>query len=137
MDVRIGDASGIGADMFDWRHVVMIYDRRPRSRSDGQWHCPFNPEWIERMRNAAQHCKVLSAEYIERTLFCEAFFISLGPGDFLSQPQDSRGLPIGYGNSSGQRVSCEIYDYSSIPDVVVTNGLDDWPLVYHPSVLMA
>ena len=89
------------------------------------------------MRNAAQHFKVLSAEYIERTLFCEAFFTSLGPGDFLSQPQDSRGLPIGYGNSSGQRVSCEIYDYSTIPDIVVTNGREDWPLRMRDRMLMA
>ena len=118
----------------------MIYDRYVHKISDGRWHCPFSPEWVERMRRAAKHCKKLTAEYIEMQLRSEVFIIELGPGNFLSGPQDSRGLPIlppemcleWWKNSR-----CEIYDYDSIPDVVVTNGLDDWPLVYHPSVLMA
>ena len=92
------------------------------------------------MRRAAKHCKKLSAEYIETQLRSEVLFIELGPGNFLSGPQDSRGLPIlptEKRREWWQNSRCEIYDYSSIPDVVVTNGRDDWPLVYHPSVLMA
>ncbi|MCR5366717.1 MAG: hypothetical protein K6E67_11335 [Prevotella sp.] len=117
----------------------MIYDSCVRKISDGRWHCPFSPEWVERMKHAAKHCKKLSAEYIEMQLRSEVFFIELGPGNFLSEPQDSRGLPISPPDKRRELMysRCEIYDYSSIPDVVVTNGLDDWPLVYHPSVLMA
>jgi hypothetical protein len=92
------------------------------------------------MRRAAKHCKKLSAEYIEMQLRSEVFFIELGPGNFLSEPQDSRGLPILQPEMRREwwkNISCEIYDYDSIPDVVVTNGLDDWPLVCHPNVLMA
>lgn len=118
----------------------MIYDRCVRKISDGRWHCPFSPAWVERMRRAAKHCKKLSVEYIEMQLRSEVIFIELGPGNFLSGPQDSKGLPIFPTEKRRewwQNSRCEIYDYSSIPDVVVTNGLEDWPLVYHPNVLMA
>lgn len=118
----------------------MIYDSCARNISDGRWHCPFPPEWVERMRRAAKHCKKLSAEYIEMQLRSEVFFIELGPGNFLSGPQDSRGLPIIPPEMRlewWKNISCEIYDYDSVPDVVVTNGFDDWPMVCHPNVLMA
>jgi hypothetical protein len=92
------------------------------------------------MAKAAKHCKKLSAEYIEMQLRSDVFFIELGPGNFLSEPQDSRGLPIlppEMRRDWWKNSRCEIYDYDSIPDVVVTNGLDDWPLACHPNVLMA
>ena len=118
----------------------MIYDSCVRKISDGRWHCLFSPAWVERMKRAANHCKKLSAEYIEMQLRCEVLFIELEPGNFLSGPQNSRGLPIlptEKRREWWQNSRCEIYDYGSIPDVVVTNGLDDWPLVYHSNVLMA
>ena len=113
----------------------MIYSKEtPRN---GVWHCPFSPEWVERMRRAAKHCETLSAEYIERCINNEEYIYQVPPDDFLSMPQDSRGVPIGYDNSNQKPISCEIYDYSTIPDVVVTNGREDWPLRVRRSVLMA
>lgn len=105
----------------------MIYDKK-NSWGDNQWHCPFPPEWVENMKRAVKHCKNLSAEYIERTLENDWLVFSLPPGDFLSQPQDARGIPLGYGEHVGLPVTCDIYDYDTIPDIVVTNGSEDWPL---------
>ena len=117
----------------------MIYDKRPNNGRDGQWHCPFSPEWVERMRRAAKHCETLSAEYIERCINNE-YIYKVPPGNFLSQPQDRRGLPVCYNEDiiiSRLRIRCDIYDYSTIPNVVVTNGQEDWPLCIRGSVLMA
>ena len=105
--------------------------------SGGVWHCPFSPEWVEKMRRAAKHCEALSAEYIERCINNEKYIYRVPPGDFLSTPQDSRGVPIGYDNSYPKPIICEIYDYCTIPDIVVTNGREDWPLCMRRSVLMA
>jgi hypothetical protein len=105
--------------------------------SGGVWHCPFSPEWVEKMRRAAKHCEALSAEYIERCINNEKYIYQIPPGDFLSKPQDSRGVPIGYDNSYQKPISCDVYDYSTIPDVVVTNGREDWPLCLRGSMLMA
>ncbi len=113
----------------------MIYSKG--TPGNGVWHCPFTPEWVERMRQAAMHCELLSAEYIERCINNEEYIYQVHPDDFLSMPQDSRGVPIGYDNSYQKPISCEIYDYSTIPDVVVTNGREDWPLRVRRSVLMA
>ena len=113
----------------------MIYSKG--TPGNGVWHCPFSPEWVERMRRAAKHCETLSAEYIERCINNEEYIYQVPPGDFLSKPQDSRGVPIGYDNSYQKPISCEIYDYSTIPDIVVTNGREDWPLCMRRSVLMA
>lgn len=118
----------------------MIYDGRPHSKSDGQWHCPFPLEWVERMRRAVKHCEKLSAEYIDRCISNEEYIYEVPPGDFLSEPQDSRGVPVWYNDDiiiSRLPISCEIYDYSTIPDVVVTNGREDWPLCLRGSMLMA
>ena len=134
----LGDCGSccIGVGLYDWRYVVMIYSKG--TPGNGVWHCPFPPEWVERMRRAAKHCEPLSAEYIERCINNEEYIYQLPPGDFLSEPQDRRGLPVGYcENISRLPVSCDIYNYGSIPDVVVTDGYNDWPLVYHPNVLMA
>ena len=113
----------------------MIYSKG--TPGNGVWHCPFSPEWVERMRKVAKHCKTLNAEYIQRCIKNEEYIYQVPPGDFLSTPQDSRGVPIGYDNSYQKPISCEIYDYCTIPDIVVTNGREDWPLYMRRSVLMA
>ena len=105
----------------------MVYDKKA-SWGDNQWHCPFPPEWVERMKRTVKVCKDISAEYIEGALNREAVRYIVPPGDFLSQPQDARGIPLGYGEHAGLPVTCDIYDYCTIPDVVVTNGREDWPL---------
>lgn len=131
-----GSCSGcIGSDVYDWRYVVMIYSKG--TPGNGVWHCPFTPEWVERMRRAVKHCETLSAEYIERCINNEEYIYQVPDGDFLSKPQDNRGVPIGYDNSYHKPVSCEIYDYSTIPDIVVTNGREDWPLCVRGRMLMA
>ena len=92
------------------------------------------------MRRAAKHCETLSAEYIDRCISNEEYTYQVPHGDFLSEPQDSRWLPVWYNEDiiiSRLPINCEIYDYSTIPDVVVTNGREDWPLCVRGSVLMA
>ena len=82
------------------------------------------------MARAAKICEPLTAEQIEAAYIrlerCD--YYELPPGDFLSNPQDARGLPVGYDDSFGSDVKCDVYDYDSIPFVVITNGHDDWPL---------
>ena len=84
------------------------------------------------MRRAVKHCESLSAEYIERTIDNEWMTYRLPPGDFLSEAQDARGLPMSYCDKMrhGNYPKCctAIYDYGSVPEIVVTNGHDDWPL---------
>ena len=80
---------------------------------------------------------IVCMEYIARCINNEEYIYQVPPGDFLSTPQDSRGIPIGSDNSYQKPISCEIYDYSTIPDIVVTNGREDWPLCVRRSVLMA
>ena len=92
------------------------------------------------MRRAVKHCEPLSAEYIERCISNEEYIYQVHPGDFLSQPQDRRGLPVWYNEDiiiSRLPIRCDVYDYRSIPDIVVTNGREDWPLCVTGSVLMA
>ena len=92
------------------------------------------------MRRAVKHCETLSAEYIERCISNEEYIYQVPPVDFLSQPQDRRGLPVRCNDDiiiSRLAISCEIYDYSTIPDIVVTNGREDWQLCVRGSVLMA
>ena len=113
----------------------MIYDGRTRSRSDGQWHCPFSLEWVERMRRAVKHCEKLSAEYIARNISNEEYIHQVPDGDFLGEPQGRRVIPLRY--ISRLPIRCDVYDYSTIPDVVVTNGREDWPLCVTGLVLMA
>lgn len=114
----------------------MIYSKG--TPGNGVWHCPFPPEWVERMRRAAKHCEKLSADYIDRIINSNEYVYHIEPGKYLEHPQDCRGLPVGYcENVSRLPVSCDIYNYGSIPDVVVTNGYNDWPLCLRGSVLMA
>ena len=128
----------IGVSLYDWRNAVMIYSKG--TPGNGVWHCPFPPEWVERMRRAAKHCEKLSAEYIERCINNEEYIYPITHNDYFSQPQDGRGLPVWYNEDiivSRLPVSCDIYNYDSIPDVVVTDGYNDWPLCLRGSVLMA
>ena len=39
-----------GSDVYDWRNTVMIYSRG--TPGNGVWHCPFPPEWVEKMKHA-------------------------------------------------------------------------------------
>lgn len=116
----------------------MVYDKTSRCYGDGQWHCPFSKEWVAMMSRAAKICKGLSAVYIESFNERDEDFVSyrVPAGDFLSE-QEPNGLPPWMQNDSRTRVSCDIYDYASVPDVVITNGHDDWPLIRWEAVLRA
>ena len=99
----------------------MIYDSV--QSGDGVWHCPYPEQWVERMKRAAKRCeKVNSDVEAEDT------------ESFLIEPQDVRGLPLSYCEEEERRYSrlasfgTAIYDYASIPDCIITNGEDDWPL---------
>lgn len=92
------------------------------------------------MRRAVKHCETLSAEYIARCISNDEYIYQVPPVDFLSQPQDRRGLPVCYNGDiiiSRLRIRCDVYDYDSIPEIVVTNGREDWQLCVRGSVLMA
>ena len=114
----------------------MVYDSREVGWGDGIWHCPFPKEWVERMRRAAKACKHLTAEQIEavdRNIEQGKLF-DIPPGEYLSEPQDSRGMPLSWCEEEERRYSnhpvscCATYDYRSIPETVITNGEDDWPI---------
>ena len=118
----------------------MIYDSG--TPGNGVWHCPFPPEWVERMKRAAKHCEILSAEYIEAAVNNALEYV-VPPGDFLDEEQDERGLPMSYCRKEAERYrdwpDCcvSIYDYDSIPEMVITNGYDDWPIDKRGKVLNA
>ena len=120
----------------------MVYDNKP-SHAGGQWHCPFPKEWVERMKRAAKCCEKLSAEYIEAAIDREVYNYRLPPGDFLEEEQDARGLPLSWCKDYDERhkdwPNCciAIYDYSTMPDIVVTNGYDDWEYKVKRRVLTA
>lgn len=106
------------------------------------WHCPFTKTWVERMAKAAKHCEMLSAEYIEAAVNNALEYV-VPPGDFLDEEQDARGLPMSYCIKEQERhrrfpTCCvSIYDYDSIPEMVITNGYDDWPIDKRGKVLNA
>lgn len=114
----------------------MIYDRTERSYGDGQWHCPFSREWVERMARAAKRCERLTAAEIEAFVrrLNEGAMIPVWEEGFLDEPQDARGLPLSWCREYEERhrqwpTECTaIYDYDSIPEVVITDGKDDWPM---------
>lgn len=119
----------------------MKYDgRKPRN---GWWNCPFSPEWVERMKRAVKAYERLTAEQVEAALTHTEIPYVLPPGDFLSEEQDERGLPLSWCREYEERhrgwpTCCTaIYDYDSIPEMVATNGKDDWPMVLHERVLTA
>lgn len=112
----------------------MEYDgRKP---GNGWWNCPFSPEWVERMKRTVKVCERLfpqdeGADLDEPSL------------KFLAEEQDERGLPISWcreydARHEGWPVCCTaIYDYDSIPETVVTNGENDWPIIVREKILTA
>ena len=62
---------------------------------------------------------------------------------FLDEEQDERGIPLSWcreyeARHEGWPEGCvSTYDYDSIPETVVSNGNDDWPLMLHERVLTA
>ena len=120
----------------------MIYDKRPNFFCNGQWHCPFSPEWVKKMRHVVKVCEQLTAEDIEAFDRGNVNY-QLPQWDVLNEPQDARGLPLSWCRKEAQRfskrsTSCiDIYDYCSIPEMVITNGKDDWPMKTKGKVLQA
>lgn len=119
----------------------MIYDSG-NYNGDGQWHCPYTREWVERMARAAKHCNRLTAEQIEASDNSQPFY-KVPPGDFLDCEQDARGLPLWFCEEENRRFErwpdrcAATYDYDTIPDVVISNGKNDWPLTMWEPVMIA
>ena len=86
---------------------------------------------------------MLTERQIEAAYSREVIHYRLPPGDFLGEPQDARGLPMSYCREEDLRYrnypTCctEIYDYDSTPDILISNGHDDWPLRMWEPVLTA
>ena len=99
----------------------MIFDAR--TNGDGQWHCPFSKEWLDEARRVVN--AVLHGKAQEKEPSCK---------EFIAEPQDSRGVPIWWCEEYEERhkdwpTGCRAtLDYGGRPEVVVTNGLYDWPL---------
>ena len=114
--------------------------RRP---GNGWWNCPFPPAWVERMKRAAKACESLTAEHVASAMKNAKLRFKLPPGDFLSEEQDVRGLPLSWCRNEAERfkgwADCctAIYDYDTVPEVVATNGHDDWPLKMREKALTA
>lgn len=119
----------------------MVYDGHRPGR--GWWNCPFPPEWVECMKRAAKVCEPLTADHVEAALIRLNLRYVVPPGDFLSEDQDERGLPLSWcldyeARHKGWPECCEAtYDYDSIPEIVVTNGEDDWPMRLRNKILTA
>lgn len=119
----------------------MRYDGR--GPGNGWWNCPYPLEWVERMKRAAKVCEPLTAEQVEAALTRTVVHYVVPPGDFLSEEQDERGLPISWcreyeaKHEGWPECWTAIYDYDSIPEVVATNGKDDWPLRLREKILTA
>ena len=121
----------------------MIYSKRPHRDAEGEWLCPFPPDWVEKMRHAAKVCEQLTAEEIQYALNRETVIYKPTRWDVLGEPQDARGLPLSWCKAYDERhlhwPQCCVatYDYDSIPEMVITNGKDDWPLNNRGKVLQA
>ena len=109
----------------------MKYDgRKP---GNGWWNCPFSPAWVERMKRAVKACERLTDKQVKAEPSLK----------FLDEEQDERGIPLSWcreyeARHEGWPECCTaIYDYDSIPETVVSNGEDDWPMVVHERVLTA
>lgn len=119
----------------------MKYDRR--KPGNGWWNCPFSKKWVERTKRVTKVCKHLTDEQVEAALTRTELHYVVPPGDFLSEDQDARGLPISWcrdyetRHEGWPKCCMATYDYDSIPETVVTNGDDDWPIVLHERVLTA
>ena len=119
----------------------MEYDGR--GPGNGWWNCPYPLEWVERMKRAAKVCEPLTAEQVEAAFARTEVYFELPPGDFLSEEQDERGITVSwcreYETRHEEWSECCVatYDYDSIPEMVATNGKDDWPLVTQDKILTA
>jgi len=108
----------------------MIYDNE-KHRTALEWHCPFGKVWLQRARRAAKICRYMTADEIDAAdrRLKSAHYLRLPPGKFLEEPQAPNGLPLSwYNKDKCERIPCDVYDYDSLPEIVITNGLDDWPL---------
>ena len=125
---QIGFGAALGAAF-----LTIVY--LPQVNAGGEWHCPFPPEWVKKMRHAAKVCEQLTAEDIEAFDRGNVNY-RLPPWDILEEPQDARGLPESWCKKEAERFSrrkgscIDTYDYFSIPEIVITDGYDDWP--FHP-----
>ena len=117
----------------------MIFDKTERYYGDGQWHCPFSRTWVERMKQAAKYCQTVTAEQIDIADNRKDGWVyyDLQPADFPCEPQDERGFPLAYSPTRCRHDCQATYDYDNIPEVVISNGEDDWPLRMWEPVLMA
>jgi hypothetical protein len=85
------------------------------------------------MKRAVKACERLATEQMEAETSLK----------FLDEEQDERGIPLSWcreyeARHEGWPECCTaIYDYDSIPEMVATNGEDDWPLMLHERVLTA
>lgn len=90
------------------------------------------------MKRAAKACERLTAEHVEADLDIQEPSLK-----FLDEKQDVRGLPISWcreyeARHEGWPECCTaIYDYDSIPEMVVSNGENDWPLIVREKILTA
>lgn len=104
----------------------MKYDGSRASNGDGIWHCQYSEEWVESTKKLVKSCK---RKKIKRIIRRDHYQL-----ECLSEPQDSRGLPLSYCIEEEKRFKQHpiprpaIYDYSTIPEIVATNGLYDWPV---------
>ena len=92
------------------------------------------------MARAAKICEKLTAQQIEAAYdrIDNGWYFELPPGDFLSNEQDARGLPPWMQRDDDDVQSrCDIYDYETIPEMVITNGKDDWPYIKYEPILTA
>ena len=119
----------------------MKYDgRKP---GNGWWNCPYPLEWVDRKKRAVKVCERLTDKQVEAALTRTELHYVVPPGDFLSEEQDERGLPLSWCRKYDERhkewpeCCTAIYDYDSIPETVVTNGEDDWPLMLQGMVMTA
>ena len=119
-----------------WSSCSMVYDSSRSFFADGEWHCPYTPEWLQRVKEIVKHCNRLTNEQVSAILQ-RRVFIRIKPGEYLNEEQDRRGLTLSYCKAEEERYSkhptccTATYDYDTIPEVVVTNGEDDWPLRLH------
>ena len=117
----------------------MVYDNHRSFFADGEWHCPYTPEWLQRAKEIVKHCNMLTNEQV-LAILQRRVFIRIKPGEYLHEEQDSRGLTLSYCKAEEERYikhpTCctATYDYDTIPEVVVTNGEDDWPLRLHRKI---
>jgi len=113
-------------------------------------------EWLRRKAYAAKICQTLTDEQVLSVPsdldIKDGHYEHHGerlPGRWKSrlhvpidEPQDERGLPESWAAEMERHYDPyydgpAIYDYRSVPDVVITNGHEDWPLKIWRPVLHA